>query len=86
MVSVEGIPAGMHLTEEYIAKDLLRRMQGHGRGKRMKIEKDYAEIFSGVRHEITLGSPISLLIKKFRLGELGRSNGNWKNLKKSIKK
>ncbi len=60
---VEGIPAGMHLTEEYIAKDLLRRMQGHGRGKRMKIEKDYAEIFSGVRHEITLGSPISLLIK-----------------------
>ena len=53
----------MHLTEEYIAKDLFRRMQGHGRGKRMKIEKDYAEIFSGVRHAITLGSPISLLIK-----------------------
>ena len=42
---IEGIPAGMHLTEEYIAKDLFRRMQGHGRGKRMKIEKDYAEIF-----------------------------------------
>lgn len=60
---IEGIPAGMHLTEEYIAKDLFRRMQGHGRGKRMKIEKDYAEIFSGVRHTITLGSPISLLIK-----------------------
>ena len=60
---IEGIPAGMHLTEEYIAKDLFRRMQGHGRGKRMKIEKDYAEIFSGVRHAITLGSPISLLIK-----------------------
>ena len=60
---IEGIPAGIHLTEEYIAKDLFRRMQGHGRGKRMKIEKDYAEIFSGVRHAITLGSPISLLIK-----------------------
>ena len=60
---IEGIPAGLELTEEYIAIDLLRRMQGHGRGKRMKIEKDFAEIFSGVRHQITLGSPISLIIK-----------------------
>jgi chorismate synthase len=40
-------------------------MQGHGRGGRMKIEKDHAEIFSGVRHAVTLGSPISLLIKNF---------------------
>ena len=60
---IEGIPAGLQLTEEYIAIDLLRRMQGHGRGKRMQIEKDFAEIFSGVRHEHTLGSPISLIIK-----------------------
>ena len=49
---IEGIPAGLELTEEYISIDLLRRMQGHGRGKRMKIEKDFAEIFSGVRHQI----------------------------------
>ena len=62
---IEGIPAGMNISEEYIEKDLLRRMQGHGRGGRMKIEKDYAEIFSGVRHTVTLGSPISLLIKNF---------------------
>ena len=62
---IEGIPAGMNITEEYIEKDLIRRMQGHGRGGRMKIEKDHAEIFSGVRHAITLGSPISLLIKNF---------------------
>ena len=62
---IEGIPAGMNITEEYIEKDLIRRMQGHGRGGRMKIEKDHAEIFSGVRHTITLGSPISLLIKNF---------------------
>ena len=62
---IEGIPAGMNITEEYIKKDLIRRMQGHGRGGRMKIEKDHAEIFSGVRHAITLGSPISLLIKNF---------------------
>ena len=62
---IEGIPAGMNISEEYIEKDLLRRMQGHGRGGRMKIEKDHAEIFSGVRHAVTLGSPISLLIKNF---------------------
>ena len=62
---IEGIPAGMNISEEYIKKDLLRRMQGHGRGGRMKIEKDHAEIFSGVRHAVTLGSPISLLIKNF---------------------
>ena len=62
---IEGIPAGMNITEEYIEKDLIRRMQGHGRGGRMKIEQDHAEIFSGVRHTITLGSPISLLIKNF---------------------
>ena len=62
---IEGVPAGMNITEEYIEKDLLRRMQGHGRGGRMKIEKDHAEIFSGVRHAVTLGSPISLLIKNF---------------------
>ena len=62
---IEGIPAGMNITEEYIEKDLIRRMQGHGRGGRMKIEKDHAEIFSGVRHAVTLGSPISLLIKNF---------------------
>jgi len=60
---IEGIPAGLELSEEYISIDLLRRMQGHGRGKRMKIEKDFAEIFSGVRHRVTLGSPISLIIK-----------------------
>ena len=62
---IEGVPAGMNITEEYIEKDLIRRMQGHGRGGRMKIEKDHAEIFSGVRHAVTLGSPISLLIKNF---------------------
>ena len=60
---IEGIPAGLELTEEYISIDFLRRMQGHGRGKRMKIEKDFAEIFSGVRHQVTLGSQISLIIK-----------------------
>ncbi|GIT66075.1 MAG: hypothetical protein Ct9H300mP24_4530 [Candidatus Neomarinimicrobiota bacterium] len=56
---IEGIPAGMHLTEEYIAKDLFRRMQGHGRGKRMKIEKDYAEFFFRCASCNYIGFPIS---------------------------
>ncbi len=59
---VEGIPAGLYLSEEYIARDLARRQVGYGRGGRMQIERDYAVIRSGVRHGLTMGSPISLLI------------------------
>lgn len=60
---LEGIPAGLPVTEEYIAADLRRRQQGYGRGARMQIEQDHAEIISGVRHGLTMGSPISLLIR-----------------------
>ena len=64
LVSVlEGIPAGLEITEDAIRSDLARRQQGHGRGGRMKIETDYAVIQSGVRHGLTIGSPISLLIE-----------------------
>ena len=59
---IEGMPAGMALNEEYIARDLARRQKGFGRGARMAIERDRAEIISGVRHGLTIGSPISLLI------------------------
>ncbi len=59
---VEGVPAGLALDEEYIARDLKRRQGGYGRGGRMKIEQDRAEILSGVRYGFTIGSPISLLI------------------------
>jgi len=59
---VEGVPAGLALNEEHIARDLTRRQGGYGRGGRMQIEQDRAEIISGVRHGSTLGSPISLLI------------------------
>ncbi|WP_373896172.1 chorismate synthase [Virgibacillus sp. CBA3643] len=59
---VEGVPARMPLVKENINESLLRRQKGHGRGKRMQIEKDLAEITSGVRHGYTLGSPISLVI------------------------
>ncbi|GAB3066055.1 chorismate synthase [Virgibacillus ainsalahensis] len=59
---LEGIPAGMPLLKEDINDSLLRRQKGHGRGKRMQIEKDLVDITSGVRHGYTLGSPISLVV------------------------
>ncbi|MBP1969608.1 chorismate synthase [Virgibacillus natechei] len=59
---IEGVPANMPLVKEDINESLLRRQKGHGRGKRMQIEKDLAEITSGVRHGYTLGSPISLVV------------------------
>ncbi|MFC3038926.1 chorismate synthase [Virgibacillus xinjiangensis] len=59
---IEGLPARMPLLKEDINHSLIRRQKGHGRGKRMQIEKDLAEITSGVRHGYTLGSPISLVI------------------------
>ncbi|MCH8901878.1 MAG: chorismate synthase, partial [Chloroflexi bacterium] len=62
-VIIEGLPAGLALTEEYIARELRRRQGGYGRGRRQKIEQDRAEIRSGVRHGLTLGSPIALLIE-----------------------
>ena len=62
IVVLEGIPAGLPVSEEYITRQLQRRQGGYGRGGRMKIEKDRAEIISGVRHGLTLGSPVSMLI------------------------
>ncbi len=57
---VEGVPAGLALTEDDLAVDLARRQRGYGRGARQSIEHDRARILSGVRHGRTLGSPILL--------------------------
>ena len=62
-VIVEGVPAGLALSEEYITRDLARRQVGYGRGGRMQIERDRADILSGVRHGLTMGSPISVWIE-----------------------
>ena len=59
---IEGVPAGLPLSEDDIARDMSRRQGGYGRGGRMKIEKDRAEITAGVRHGLTLGSPIALWV------------------------
>ncbi len=60
---VEGVPAGVSITMEEINHQLTRRQQGYGRGGRMKIETDQAEVLSGIRFGKTIGSPISLIIK-----------------------
>jgi chorismate synthase len=69
-VIVEGMPAGLGLTEEYIEAQMARRQKGYGSGGRMKIEKDRADIRSGVRHGVTLGSPIAMWIEN-------RDFANW---------
>jgi chorismate synthase len=72
---LEGIPAGLWLSvEKDIDPELKRRMQGHGRGRRMQIESDRAELISGVRLGETMGSPISMLIW----------NRDWENWQKAM--
>ena len=61
--TLEGLPAGIPISAEAIAADLARRQRGHGRGARMRIEQDRAEILGGVRHGRTLGSPVFLLVR-----------------------
>ena len=60
---VEGLPAGLPIDTDQINHELWRRQQGYGRGGRMKIEQDQIEILSGVRHGLSLGSPLALTIE-----------------------
>src|SRR5262249_20248158 len=60
---VVGLLAGQPVDIDRINHDLWRRQQGYGRGARMKIEQDRTEILSGVRHGLTLGSPVALMIE-----------------------
>src|SRR5476651_2821871 len=67
---VEGLPAGLQLDRAAINRDMARRQLGHGRGGRMKIERDAAEVTGGVRHGFTLGGPIALQVAN-------RDYANW---------
>jgi chorismate synthase len=67
---VEGLPAGLALRAEDIDADLARRQLGHGRGGRMKIERDAATVTAGVRHGRTLGGPVALQVAN-------RDYANW---------
>ncbi len=67
---VEGLPAGLRVTQEELNADMARRQLGHGRGGRMKIECDAAEVTGGIRHGRTLGGPIALQVAN-------RDYANW---------
>jgi chorismate synthase len=73
-VVVEGVPAGLRLDEEFIACDLKRRQGGYGRSPRQMMEHDRAEILSGVRLGLTMGSPITLVVW----------NQDWENWKTAM--
>ena len=73
-IIVEGVPAGLPLSEADIAVQLARRQLGYGRGGRMKIEHDHADIIAGVRHGLTLGSPIALYVQ----------NKDWENWREKM--
>lgn len=72
VVIIEGVPAGLPLTAVDLSPDLARRQLGYGRGRRMAIERDRAEILSGVRRGETLGGPIALMIRN-------RDWANWEH-------
>src|SRR4030088_894508 len=67
---VEGLPAGLSLDRDTLNRDLAGRQLGHGRGGRMKIERDQVEVTGGVRHGRTLGGPIALRV-------VNRDYANW---------
>jgi chorismate synthase len=69
VATLTGLPAGVPISLETVNRELWRRQQGYGRGGRMKIETDRAEIVAGVRHSRTIGSPVAILIR----------NKDWKN-------
>lgn len=71
---LSGVPSGLKVDQAFLDRDLWRRQQGYGRGGRMKIERDTAHILSGVRHGLTIGSPISVLLE----------NRDWKNWQESL--
>ncbi len=71
---LSGLPAGVKVDPEFLNRELWRRQQGYGRGGRMKIETDRAQVLSGVRHGKTIGSPIAVLLQ----------NKDWQNWKESL--
>ncbi|MEO6724521.1 MAG: chorismate synthase [Blastocatellia bacterium] len=63
VATIEGLPAGLPIDQDFINHELWRRQQGYGRGGRMKIETDTAQILTGVRHGETLGSPVAVMVE-----------------------
>ncbi|MEX1176838.1 MAG: chorismate synthase, partial [Nitriliruptor sp.] len=62
VATLEGLPAGLEVSSEQLQAELARRRLGHGRSPRMSFEQDRIEVLGGVRHGVTLGSPVSVVI------------------------
>ena len=71
---LSGLPAGLKIDQAFVDRELWRRQQGYGRGGRMKIERDTAHVLSGVRHGMTIGSPIAIQL----------DNRDWENWQESL--
>src|SRR5881227_895167 len=71
---LQGLPAGLNVSLDFMNRELWRRQQGYGRGGRMKIERDAGRILSGVRHGKTIASPIAVLLE----------NRDWKNWQEQL--
>ncbi len=69
VATINGLPAGIPISLEAVNRELWRRQQGYGRGGRMKIETDRAEIVAGVRHSHTIGAPVAIIVR----------NKDWEN-------
>ncbi|WP_250284808.1 chorismate synthase, partial [Frankia sp. CiP1_Cm_nod2] len=63
VATLEGLPAGVRVSSSLIADELARRRLGHGRGARMSFERDEVELLGGVRHGLTLGGPVSVVVR-----------------------
>ncbi|MBV9770632.1 MAG: chorismate synthase, partial [Bryobacterales bacterium] len=74
VATLTGLPAGVPISLDAVNHELWRRQQGYGRGGRMKIETDRAEIVAGVRHSKTIGAPIAVIIQ----------NKDWKNWSEAL--
>ena len=74
VATLDGMPAGLAIDFEAVTTQLRRRQGGYGRGRRMAIESDRAEALSGIRHGMTTGAPIALLIR----------NKDWENWQKTM--
>jgi chorismate synthase len=74
VATITGLPAGLPVSVKFVNRQLWRRQQGYGRGGRMKIETDQAEIVSGVRHSKTIGSPVAVIVR----------NRDWQNWREAL--
>src|SRR5256885_9945203 len=71
VATLSGVPAGLEFDQKFVDRELWRRQQGYGRGGRVKIEKEFAHVVSGIRPGERNGAPVALLLEKQNLEKWG---------------